>query len=87
MFNFSNNDDATIAVYCRVSSEDQSDRGTIKNQVDYAENYCSLKGFKVYNFYLDDGVSGVIPFVNRPAAMNLLKDAMDNNLILLSFIN
>jgi site-specific DNA recombinase len=31
-----------VAIYCRVSSEDQADRGTIENQLEFARKYCDL---------------------------------------------
>lgn len=64
-----------VAVYCRVSTEDQADAKTIENQVDFAAQFCSLHGYKVYNYYLDDGISGTISMDKRPSGFRLLEDA------------
>lgn len=65
-----------IAIYCRVSSDDQKERETIENQIDILDTYIEFKDeFDVYQHYLDDGVSGTVPFENRPAGSNLIKDA------------
>ncbi|MFZ5632199.1 MAG: recombinase family protein [Bacillota bacterium] len=65
-----------VAVYCRVSTDDQADSKTIENQVDFARGYCQLHGLNIYDFYLDEGVSGTIPVENRPAGKRLLADAL-----------
>ncbi len=64
-----------VAVYCRVSTEDQADAKTIENQLDFAAQYCSLHGYKIYKYYLDEGVSGTIPMDKRPSGSQLLEDA------------
>ncbi len=64
-----------VAVYCRVSTEDQAESKTIENQVQFAQKYCELQELEIYNFYLDDGVSGSIPVSKRPAGGRLLNDA------------
>ncbi|MFZ5650612.1 MAG: recombinase family protein [Bacillota bacterium] len=65
-----------VAVYCRVSTDDQADARTIENQVDFARRYCQLHGLPVYHFYLDEGVSGAVPVERRPAGSSLIADAM-----------
>lgn len=65
-----------IALYCRVSSDDQKDRDTIENQIETLETYIESKeDFEIYKNYLDDGVSGTVAFENRPGGKNLLTDA------------
>ena len=64
-----------VAVYCRVSSEDQAERGTIDVQKQFAANYISLYQCVLYDYYCDDGVSGTIPMKDRPEGARLLKDA------------
>lgn len=65
-----------LAIYCRVSSDDQKERGTIENQVETLDAYVSIKDdLIIYKRYLDDGVSGTIPLNNRPAGAELIKDA------------
>ena len=56
-----------VAVYCRVSSDEQAERGTIDNQRVYADKYVKLRDLSVYDYYIDDGVSGMLPLAERPA--------------------
>ena len=55
-----------IAVYCRVSSDEQAERGTIDNQVAFAQQYAGLHHLDIYDVYKDDGVTGTIPLQDRP---------------------
>ena len=65
-----------IAIYCRVSSDDQKERGTIENQIETLDAYVSMKDeLVIYKRYLDDGVSGTIPLTNRPAGADLIQNA------------
>ena len=64
-----------VAVYCRVSTEDQAESGTIENQVQFAKSYCELYGIEIHDWYLDEGVSGTIPFDQRLEGNRLLADA------------
>lgn len=67
-----------IAVYCRVSTEDQQERKTIENQISFAEKYCDLHELKLFKIYKEDGVSGTIPLEDRPQGKQLIKDAKNN---------
>ncbi|MFZ5642766.1 MAG: recombinase family protein [Bacillota bacterium] len=64
-----------VAVYCRVSTDDQVDARTIENQVDFAVRYCGLHELDIFDFYLDDGISGAVPVEERPGGARLLHDA------------
>lgn len=64
-----------VAVYCRVSSEDQAERGTIDMQKDFAKSYISLYSLALYGYYCDDGISGTVPVKDRPEGSRLLRDA------------
>jgi site-specific DNA recombinase len=64
-----------VALLGRVSSEDQKDRGTIENQVEFGRKYADLHQFEIKYWYLDDGVSGTIPLELRPEGKRLLDDA------------
>ncbi len=64
-----------IAIYCRVSSDEQAERGTIDNQKQFAEQYCRLRNLSIYDYYMDDGVTGTMPIHKRPAGQRLLRDA------------
>jgi site-specific DNA recombinase len=70
------------AIYCRVSSDEQAEKGTIEAQISYAKRYLELHGPEHnidmndgFEFYIDEGVSGTIPLVDRPAGVRLLTDA------------
>lgn len=64
-----------VAVYARVSSEDQQERKTIENQLEFARKYCDLHEMEVVEWYKDDGVTGTIPLEMREAGARVLEDA------------
>jgi site-specific DNA recombinase len=64
-----------VALYSRVSTDDQTDRGTIKGQRDFLANFAQLYGFEVGGEYVDDGFSGTLPLRERPDGRRLLDDA------------
>jgi site-specific DNA recombinase len=64
-----------IALYLRVSSEEQRDRETIEIQRQFLDEYCRLYGLEVAEVYADDGVSGTVPLHERPEGRRLLEDA------------
>jgi site-specific DNA recombinase len=66
-----------VAVYCRVSTEEQRDRETIVTQRDFGQRYCESKGDTIFDFYEDDGISATkYPRLSqRPAGARLLADA------------
>src|SRR5215203_1451128 len=66
-----------VALYLRVSSEEQRDRETIEIQREFLQEYCRLYGLEVAEIYKDDGVSGTIPLHERPAGRRLLEDARE----------
>lgn len=71
-----------VAIYARVSSEEQRDNQTIQSQIETAKSWVKLqemidKPLVVHDLYLDDGVSGTIPFVDRPSGKRLFDDAVD----------
>src|SRR5262249_24329935 len=77
-----------VAIYARVSSEEQRENQTIQTQIDTAKRWVEFqrlvnKPMEVYDLYLDDGVSGTIPFVQRPAGKRLLHDAINGNFSLI----
>jgi len=66
-----------VAVYERVSSDDQRERETIKTQTGLFDRHLAMHpNARVYRWYPDDGVSGTIPMIQRPAGKRLLEDAM-----------
>lgn len=78
-----------VAFYGRVSTEEQADRGNIKNQVEFAEKYFRLNGsvenIDDYEMYLDEGVSGTIPLKNRPEGGRLLNDVREGRMSVVYF--
>jgi len=64
----------SLALYLRVSSEEQRDRETIEIQREFLEQYCQLYGLEAAKTYADDGVSGTIPLHERPEGRRLLQD-------------
>ena len=59
-----------IAIYARVSTNDQ----TVENQINELRDYCKRKGYTIYKEYCDEGVSGAKS--SRPALNSLMDDAM-----------
>jgi site-specific DNA recombinase len=65
-----------VAVYCRVSSDEQRDKQTIDTQTDFATRYTQLHNeLEVVEVYKDDGVSGGVPVSDRPEGARMLADA------------
>src|SRR5215213_3926228 len=67
--------DRAVALYLRVSSDEQRERESIKTQREFFDQYCELYGLEVVETYADDGVSGTIPLHERPEGRRLLEDA------------
>lgn len=64
-----------VAVYLRVSSDEQRERQSIETQRVALERYIKEHGLPVFTFYADDGISGTIPLQERPEGARLLTDA------------
>jgi site-specific DNA recombinase len=64
-----------VAVYLRVSTDEQRERQSINTQRDFAERYCTLHSLSVFRVYADDGVTGTIPLEKRPEGGQILHDA------------
>ena len=64
-----------VALYMRVSTEDQADRGTIEAQRDFLRQFANLYQLPVADEYADDGVTGTLPLGHRPEGGRLLQDA------------
>src|SRR5450432_1931128 len=64
-----------VAVYVRVSTEEQRERQSILTQREFAERYCALHKLSVHLVYADDGVSGTVPLDRRPEGGRILKEA------------
>src|SRR5579862_5106990 len=64
-----------VAIYCRVSTEEQRERQSILTQREFGERYTDLHKLPVYALYADDGISGTVPLDDRPEGTRVLKDA------------
>jgi site-specific DNA recombinase len=64
-----------VAVYLRVSTEEQWERQSIATQREFAERYCALHQLPVFRVYADDGVSGTVAVEARPEGSQIVQDA------------
>ena len=64
-----------IALYLRVSSEEQVERESIGTQEEFLADYCKLYGHEVAGIYKDEAVSGTVPLLERPGGRRLIEDA------------
>ena len=64
-----------VAIYLRVSTEEQRERQSIETQREFGERFCHLHELKVHHVYEDDGVSGTVPLEKRPQGSQILRDA------------
>ncbi|WP_019120456.1 recombinase family protein [Brevibacillus massiliensis] len=76
-----------VAVYTRVSSEDQQERETIENQVEFATKYCDLHKLEIEDWFKDDGITGTIPLEDRPEGRRLIEAAKAGKIKLLLIFN
>jgi site-specific DNA recombinase len=63
-----------VALYARVSTEDQAERQTVQAQLDFLRNWASLYDLPIVGEYVDDGVSGTIPLADREHGGRLLAE-------------
>lgn len=61
-------------LYARVSTDEQF----ATNQIDYATEWAPKHGYTIAAVYADEGVSGTVPFEERPAGKRLLDDLRAN---------
>jgi len=66
-----------VVIYGRVSTDEQAERQTIENQLDACRSYCLQHEYEVVTEFRDEGVSGAIPFAERPEGKRLLEVAGD----------
>lgn len=62
-----------VAIYARVSTEEQADNFSIPAQLDLLRSYCRSMGYEIYDEYVDAGHSGTTP--DRPDLTRLIEDA------------
>ena len=64
-----------VALYARVSTDEQAKRETVRPQLDFLRKLCDLHGWPIAGEYVDDGWSGTLPLADRPDGARLLADA------------
>jgi site-specific DNA recombinase len=64
-----------VAIYCRVSTEEQRERQSILTQREFGDRYTALHNLAVFRVYADDGISGTVPLEQRSEGRQVLKDA------------
>jgi site-specific DNA recombinase len=64
-----------IVGYVRVSTEDQADRGSPEVQIAEIKRYAEYHRLDLTDIYSDEGISGTLPFAQRPQGARLLADA------------
>src|SRR5262249_29876987 len=62
-------------LYARVSTEEQRERQSIETQVAFARSWCTRENIPLIDIYRDEGISGTVPFEDRPGGKRLLADA------------
>ena len=70
----------TTAIYLRVSTEEQRERQSIATQRTEVVRYCEAHKINEPAVYADDGISGTVPFEQRPDGARLLQDARDGKI-------
>ena len=66
-----------VALYARVSSDEQKEGDNIRTQVELAEKYVDTFGMHLAGQYLDEAVSGTVPLAEREAGARLLQAARE----------
>ncbi|RLF47315.1 MAG: recombinase family protein [Thermoplasmata archaeon] len=62
-----------VAIYARVSTEDQAKEGfSLDSQLEKLRSYCKARGWEIAGEYVDDGYSG--RDVRRPAYQKMMED-------------
>jgi len=65
---------AIVAIYIRVSTEEQAREGfSINAQKEKLRQYAFARGWDIYDFYIDDGISGK-NLKDRPEAQRMIQD-------------
>ena len=64
-----------VAIYCRVSSEQQKDDQTINAQKYSLPQYAISRGWEIVKSYEDNGISGTT--FNRPSFQDLIRDMVN----------
>jgi site-specific DNA recombinase len=68
-------DAGRVALYMRVSGEEQARRESIETQAEFLDSYCKLYGYEMAGIYKDEAISGTAALYERPAGRELLEGA------------
>ena len=72
-----------VAAYCRVSTEQEEQESSLKNQVDYYTRLINGNPeWKMAGIYADHGISGVRDTI-RPGFMNMIEDCKKHKIDLI----
>src|ERR1700722_13147138 len=71
----SKNASASVALYLRVSTEEQRERQSIDTQREFGSRYTDLHELRVHQVYSHDGISGTVPLEKRPEGQRILQAA------------
>lgn len=63
-----------LADYARVSTDEQREQQTIETQRRALDRYCAAYEITPVGHFQDDGISGTVPFAQRPAGARLLTE-------------
>lgn len=81
------NDVITVAIYVRVSTEEQAKHGySVQAQKESLISYCKEKKYKVYDIYADEGKSARAKLKNRTEMCRLLEDVKQKKFDRIIFI-
>lgn len=77
---FENNEKkVNVAIYCRVSTEEQAKEGfSIKAQTEKLKDYSRIRDWNVYDIYSDPGISGK-NITERPDVNRMIKDIIQGS--------
>ncbi len=67
--------DMPVAIYARVSTEEQRERQSIETQLEQARRFCDYQKLPVYRIFADNGISGTVPLDLRPEGSQILREA------------
>jgi DNA invertase Pin-like site-specific DNA recombinase len=69
--------------YARVSTAEQASNGdSLATQRQQVEGYAMMKGWQISEFFVDGGVSGSVPFAQRPEGKRLLETVEKGDVII-----
>lgn len=74
------------AIYTRVSTSDQAEKGTsLESQLEICRAMCKIKNYEIIGEFSDAGVSGTVPALKRKKFSEFLQQAGTNKIDVLVF--